>query len=49
MVSRRFNSASFLTSGRFRSVTLKLPLFKRCTRIVPSYKKAKEIFDYCAQ
>ncbi len=30
-------------------VTLKVPVFKLCTRIVPSYKKAKEIFDYCAQ
>lgn len=30
-------------------VSLKLPIFKRCTKIVPSYKKAKEIFDYCAQ
>lgn len=30
-------------------VTLKVPVFKLCTKIVPSYKKAKEIFDYCAQ
>ena len=30
-------------------VSLKLPVFKLCTKIVPSYKKAKEIFDYCAQ
>lgn len=30
-------------------VSLKIPVFKLCTRIVPSYKKAKEIFDYCAQ
>lgn len=28
---------------------LKVPVFKLCTKIVPSYKKAKEIFDYCAQ
>ncbi|HVG10800.1 MAG TPA: protein-glutamine glutaminase family protein [Thermoanaerobaculia bacterium] len=30
-------------------VSLKLPLFRRCTKIIPSYKRAKEIFDYCAQ
>lgn len=30
-------------------ISLKLPVFKLCTKIVPSYKKAKEIFDYCAQ
>jgi hypothetical protein len=30
-------------------VSLKIPVFKLCTKIVPSYKKAKEIFDYCAQ
>ncbi len=30
-------------------VSLKSPLFKLCTKIVPSYAKAKEIFDYCAQ
>lgn len=30
-------------------VGLKLPVFKLCTKIIPSYKKAKEIFDYCAQ
>jgi hypothetical protein len=30
-------------------VSLKVPVFKLCTKIVPSYKKAKEIFDYCAQ
>jgi Glutaminase len=30
-------------------ITLKTPVFKLCTKIVPSYKKAKEIFDYCAQ
>ena len=28
---------------------LKVPVFKLCTKIVPSYKKAKEIFDFCAQ
>lgn len=30
-------------------VGVKVPVFKLCTKIVPSYKKAKEIFDYCAQ
>src|ERR1044071_5130800 len=30
-------------------VSLKVPVFKLCTKIVPSYKKAKEIFDYCAR
>lgn len=28
---------------------LKFPTFKLCTRIVPNYKKAKEIFDFCAE
>jgi glutaminase-like protein len=28
---------------------LKWPVFRRCTRIIPSYAKAKEIFDFCAQ
>src|SRR4029077_1594099 len=28
---------------------LKSPIFKLCTSIVPSYNKAKEIFDFCAQ
>lgn len=28
---------------------LKIPVFKLCLKTVPSYKKAKEIFDYCAQ
>jgi hypothetical protein len=27
---------------------LKVPTFRLCTRIIPSYKKAKEIFDFCA-
>jgi hypothetical protein len=30
-------------------LTLKVPVFKLCTKIVPSYTKAKEIFDFCAQ
>lgn len=29
-------------------VTQKWPLFTLCTKTVPSYAKAKEIFDYCA-
>ncbi len=28
---------------------LKFPPFRLCSKIVPSYKKAKEIFDYCAE
>jgi len=28
---------------------LKWPPFKLCQRVIPSYAKAKEIFDYCAQ
>jgi hypothetical protein len=28
---------------------LKSPIFRLCTRIVPSYKKAKKIFDFCAK
>jgi len=28
---------------------LKPPIFRLCTRIIPSYKKAKQIFDFCAQ
>ena len=27
----------------------KLRCFRRCRRIIPSYKKAKEIFDFCAK
>lgn len=29
-------------------VGLKIPIFRRCTKVVPSYAKAKQIFDYCA-
>lgn len=29
--------------------SLKHPVFPLCTKIVPSYAKAREIFDYCAQ
>lgn len=28
---------------------LTVPLFKLCTKVVPNYQKAKEVFDYCAQ
>lgn len=28
---------------------LKWPAFALCTRVIPSYAKAKEIFDFCAQ
>lgn len=28
---------------------LKWPVFQRCARIIPSYAKAKEIFDFCAK
>src|SRR5262245_46491033 len=27
---------------------LKFPSFKTCKKIIPTYKKAQEIFDYCA-
>lgn len=30
-------------------VSLKAPVFRLCTKIIPTYKKAKEIFDFCAQ
>jgi hypothetical protein len=32
----------------FADLYLKWPPFKLCTKIVPSYAKAKEIFDFCA-
>lgn len=28
---------------------LKVPIFRLCTRTIPSYAKAKEIFDFCAK
>jgi len=28
---------------------LKFPTFRLCTRIVPNYKRAKKIFDFCAE
>jgi hypothetical protein len=28
---------------------LKVPLFRRCTKTIPNYTKAKEIFDFCAK
>lgn len=27
---------------------LKVPTFKRCTKIIPNYKTARDIFDFCA-
>jgi hypothetical protein len=27
---------------------LKIPVFKLCTKVIPSYKVAKDIFDFCA-
>src|ERR1051325_3529419 len=33
----------------FVDLYLKWPVFRLCERIVPSYTKAKEIFDFCAQ
>jgi hypothetical protein len=33
----------------FVDVYQKWPVFRLCTRIIPSYTKAKEIFDFCAQ
>lgn len=46
----RFNSAK-VDPTRFNVVDwgLKFKLFSLCTRIVPNYQKAKEIFDFCAQ
>ena len=37
------------TKFNFVDLNLKWPVFRRCTKIVPSYAKAKEIFDFCAQ
>jgi hypothetical protein len=28
---------------------LKVPLFRKCTKLVPNYKTAKKIFDFCAK
>jgi hypothetical protein len=33
----------------FVGANLKSRAFELCTRVIPSYKKAKEIFDFCAQ
>jgi hypothetical protein len=33
----------------FVDIHQKWPVFRLCTRIVPNYAKAKEIFDFCAQ
>jgi hypothetical protein len=28
---------------------LKVPVFKLCKRVIPNYKKAKKVFDFCAE
>ena len=30
-------------------IGIKWPVFKLCTKVIPTYAKAKEIFDFCAQ
>ena len=37
------------TTFNFADTYLKWPAFRRCTKIVPNYAKAKQIFDFCAQ
>jgi hypothetical protein len=37
------------TTFNFVDVYLKWKAFKLCTKVVPTYAKAKEIFDFCAQ
>lgn len=37
------------TNFNFADIYQKWPPFKLCTKIIPSYAKAKEIFDFCAQ
>lgn len=37
------------TTFNFVDLHLKWPVFRLCRKIVPSYLRAKEIFDYCAQ
>ena len=37
------------TTFNFVDQYLKWPSFRHCTRIVPSYAKAKQVFDFCAQ
>ena len=37
------------TTFNFVDLYLKSPTFRLCTKIVPRYAKAKEIFDFCAQ
>jgi hypothetical protein len=36
------------TTFNFADLYLKWPSFRLCTRIIPNYAKAKEIFDFCA-
>jgi hypothetical protein len=37
------------TTFNFVDLYQKWPAFRLCTRIIPGYAKAKEIFDFCAQ
>jgi len=37
------------TTFNFVDLYLKWPTFRRCTKIVPRYAKARDIFDFCAQ
>src|SRR5215216_393773 len=37
------------TTFNFVDLYLKWPIFRQCTKIVPNYAKAKDIFDFCAQ
>src|SRR5262249_38994697 len=36
------------TNFNIANLHLKWPVFAECTKVVPSYAKAKEIFDFCA-
>ena len=37
------------TTFNFADLYLKWRVFRTCTKVVPSYARAKEIFDFCAQ
>jgi hypothetical protein len=37
------------TTFNLADLYLKWPVFRRCTRIVPTYARAKQIFDFCAK
>ena len=41
---KAIDPTSFNIVGRH----LKCPIFRRCTRVVPNYKAAKKIFEFCA-